>query len=81
MLNYDLLCFLQVRKGKLTDILILKALQTLGNMCEIPYILYFILWNQSHGLKRERAEGTRVSLGWGYYYGFEELKMSNDCFV
>jgi hypothetical protein len=63
MLNYDLLCFLQVYKGKLTDILILKALQTLGSMCEIPYILYFNLLNQSYGLKRGRAEGIRVSLG------------------
>jgi hypothetical protein len=70
-----------VYKGKLTDILIPKALQTLHNMCEIPYILYFNLWNQSYGLKRERAESTRVSLGWGCYYELEELKMSNNCFV
>ena len=66
-------CFLQVYKGKRTDILIPKAFQTLGNTCEILfiymyvyicvcvcvyiYILYFNLWNQSYGLKRERAEG------------------------
>lgn len=80
-MNCDFLCFLQVRKGKLTDILNLKALQTLGIICEIPYILYFNLWNQSYVLKRERAEGIRVSLGWGCYYKLEELKMSNDCFV
>lgn len=76
-------CFLQVYKGKHTDILIPKAFQTLGNMREILFIyiyIYCILIFEINLMVWKEKE-QKVSLGWGSYNKLEELKMSNDYFV